>query len=412
MERRRFIQLTGMLAAAPAVVWASSPRLVVIGGGYGGVVAARRLKRQAPAAEVILISRDRHYLSGTGGNFVLIGEWPPSRIRHDYGALEREGIRLIYAAVERVDSQSITLAEGQSLRYDHAIVAPGIDFDYHRAPEPGAALAEKIPHAFSGETAVLRRQLQDMRDNGTVIIIPPPSPSRCSPAPYERASLIAHWMERRHPRGKVLILDPKESFAQQTLFDEAWNAHYRDRLEWRSAEAGGWVEAIDVKRRSVITEFDEEAADVINYIPPQRAAALAIRSGLTDDSGWCPVETTTFRSVRLPRVHIVGDAARLMPAPKAGNFAVAQATRAADAIIAELNGRPLPETGEMLDYSCYSYITPDYAFVENGRYRTAAGGLEKVNITLSPRGLGSAAHSRTAAEGGAHYRRVMRRLFG
>ena len=83
-----------------------------------------------------------------------------------------------------------------------------------------------MPHAWTGgpQTVLLRRQLEAMADGGLVVISAPATPYRCPPAPYERASLIAHYLKANKPKSKVMILDAKDGFSKQNLFEEAWRS--------------------------------------------------------------------------------------------------------------------------------------------------------------------------------------------
>lgn len=402
-QRRRLLRLSAALAAAPFAMAGRRPAVAVVGGGLGGLAAARLLKREMPQADVTLVERQPHYLSAPHSNFALIGAWPETRLRYGYGAAAAGGIKVVHASAVRVAADRVQLADGSVLRCDRAVVAPGIGFKQPHGDVP-------LPHGYLGDVGELRRQLAAMPDSGVFIIVPPPAPYRCSPAPYDRAGMVAHYMQRRHPRGKVLILDSKEQFAQQTLFSDAWDAHYRDRIEWLSAEGGGAVVEIDARRRAVHTEFGEERGDVINYIPPQQAAAVAFSSGLADASGWCPVAPATMESAQQPGVYVIGDAAALAPAPKTGSCAISQAAVAAAAIARELSGREaaIPDS---IGSICFSHIAPEIAFAEHGRYRLA-GKVEPIRVTLTARGAPPAELRQVAAKSVEWQRDTVAALFG
>ncbi len=169
-----------------------------------------------------------------------------------------------------------------------------------------------MPHAWNAgeQTTILRRQLEAMPDGGVVIIAPPANPFRCPPGPYERASLIAHYLKNNKPRSKILIFDAKPKFSKQPLFEQGWQDLYPGMIEWISESDGGAIDGVDVKAMVVKPTFgDPQQGDVINVIPPQKAGVIAEVAGLTNDGGWCPIEQRTFES-RLPKhVHVIGDAA-------------------------------------------------------------------------------------------------------
>src|SRR5690606_34679876 len=178
------------------------------------------------------------------------------------------------------------------------------------------AAAERLPHAWQAgaQTELLRRQLQAMDDGGLVLMSVPDNPYRCPPGPYERASLIAHHLKRHKPRSKLLILDAKDSFSKQALFQQAWERDYPGLIEWVGRSGDGAVVRADARRGELECEFgSRHRAPLINLIPPQRAAAIARRAGLCDASGWVPVQASTFRSKADPLIQVIGDASQAAP---------------------------------------------------------------------------------------------------
>src|SRR5438552_5804725 len=168
-----------------------------------------------------------------------------------------------------------------------------------------------MPHAWKAgeQTILLRRQLETMADGGTVVISAPANPFRCPPGPYERASLIAFYLRTTKPRSKLIVLDAKDAFSKQRLFQAAWQQLYPGLLEWVSLSNGGKVTSVDAATRSLTTDFATYKADVANVIPPQRAGRIAEIAGVADRTGWCPIDPVTFES-RLQRgIHVIGDAA-------------------------------------------------------------------------------------------------------
>src|SRR5262249_15562389 len=146
------------------------------------------------------------------------------------------------------------------------------------------AAAEIMPHAWLAgpQTALLRRKIEEMNDGGVVMIAPPDNPARCPPGPYERASLIAHYLKSAKPKSKILILDAKDSFAQQALFMEAWEKLYPGMIEWVPRSKSGQVTEVDTRSGQVSTAFDDFTPDVANIIPPQRVGQIAASIGLDE----------------------------------------------------------------------------------------------------------------------------------
>ena len=168
------------------------------------------------------------------------------------------------------------------------MVSPGIDLRWGAIEGYDEAASATMPHAWKAgeQTMILRRQLEAMPDGGVVIIAAPGNPFRCPPGPYERASLIAHYLKKNKPRSKILIFDAKPNFSKQPLFEQGWAALYPGMIEWIGETEGGAIDAVDVKAMTVNPTFGEpQKGDVVNVIPPQKAGTIAEVAGLTDDNG-------------------------------------------------------------------------------------------------------------------------------
>src|SRR5262249_21584102 len=267
-------------------------------------------------------------------------------------------------AAAKIDSQArrIMLADGTSLPYDRLVLSPGIDFHFEGLPGYDEAASAKMPHAWKAgeQTLLLRKQLEAMEDGGLVAIAVPANPSRCPPAPYERASLIAHYLKAKKPRSKVLVLDAKDNFTQQKLFEKAWKELYGGMIERISLSQGGRVTSVDPSTNTVITEFGNYTAQVANVIPPQRAGRIAEIAGATDASGWCPISPMTFESKLVPNIHVIGDACLGGGIPKSASAASAQGKAYAAGIVNLLAGA-LPETPRLTGV-CYNTVAPAYGF--------------------------------------------------
>jgi hypothetical protein len=222
----------------------------------------------------------------------------------------KSGIGLAQLAATGVDPQTrtVTLADGTRLVYERLVVAPGIDIRWDALAGCGEASAERIPHAWKAgeQTSLLRRQLQAMEDGGLVVMSAPANPFRCPPGPYERASLIAHYLKTKKPRSKLILLDAKDAFSKQKLFQNAWQELYPGLLEWVSVSAGGKVVSVDLAALALTTDFQTYRAAVANVIPPKKAGRVAELAGVTDRSGWCPINPVTFESTLQPNVHVIG----------------------------------------------------------------------------------------------------------
>ncbi|PMR73262.1 NAD(P)/FAD-dependent oxidoreductase [Billgrantia endophytica] len=395
-SRRQLIKGMGAASLLPliggvapfAIGGQHAGRVVVVGGGFGGATAAKYLKRANPAIEVILVEPAETFYTCPFSNLYLGGLRDMRSIAHGYDELtDRYGVRVIHAMAEDVDTDSreVILSTGRHLDYDRLVLSPGIDIRWNALEGYDEDAADKAPHAWKAgpQTELLRSQLQDMEDGGTFVMVAPDNPFRCPPGPYERASMVAHYLSQHKPRSKVLILDAKDNFSKQGLFTAGWEQLYGDRIEWVGLSNDGRVTRVDAGRLEVETEFGTvHKADVLNVIPPQKAGWIAERAGVTDDSGWVPVKPDTFESRQVENVYVVGDATVAAPMPKSGFCANAQAKVVAAAIAASLESRPAPEA--YWTNTCYSLIGPEYGISVAGVYRVQEGAIAEVSGGLSP----------------------------
>lgn len=392
ISRRSFLKALGAGGAASALA-ACAPmpteravgaHVVVIGGGSGGATAAKYLRRFDPDISVTLVEPNATYHTCYGSNWVLGGVRQMNQIAQNYGALQdRHGVRVIQDRVTVIDHDTnrVTLASGQVLNYDRLVVSPGIEFNWATAAEgTSAATVEQIPHAWKAgtQTEILRRQLEAMPDGGVFVMVAPGNPFRCPPGPYERASMVAHYFKTHKPRSKVLILDNKENFSKQGLFMAGWRENYGDMIEWVPSSQGGQVERVDVATKTAISDggLNRFQGDVLNYIPPQQAGEIAHRAGLTNETGWCPVNQVTFQSNIHPDIYVIGDSSIAGAMPKSGHSANSQGKLAAAAIVNSLKGVD-PVAPSMVN-TCYSLITPDWGISVAAVYRFKDGAIAGV----------------------------------
>ena len=378
----------------PKVRAQTQPRVVVVGGGFAGASCARALARLDGDLAVTLIEPETAYIACPFSNAVLAGLRDIEAQTFGYDGFD--GIALLRKRAVAVDAERrrLRLDDGTDIDYARLVLAPGIELNFDALPGYHMAAAEIMPHAWKAgqQTLLLRDQLAAMPDGGTVIISAPANPFRCPPGPYERASLIAHYLKTGKPRSKLIILDAKDAFSKQRLFEAAWQELYPGMIELVPLSAGGRVTEVDPTTRTLTTEFGSHKADVANVIPPQRAGAIAQAAGVADQTGWCPINPVTFESRLRPGIHVIGDAAIGGAMPKSAFSANAQAKACAAAVAALLTERE-PAQPKLIN-TCYSLVAPGYGISIAGVYQPRDGLLAEVEGAGGTSPLDAAKHVR------------------
>ncbi|MHA6907659.1 FCSD flavin-binding domain-containing protein [Ralstonia pseudosolanacearum] len=394
--------LAGPLAACAALPGMRNARVVVVGGGYGGATAAKYVRVFSGArVDVTLVEPSAAFVSCPLSNLVLSGDRDLASLTVPYDALvARHGVRWVRDRATAIDigAQQVRLAGGGTLDYDRLILSPGIDFVPGAIPGlADATTAARAPHAWKAgaQTLALRHRLEAMPNGGVVAISIPLAPYRCPPAPYERACLIAYWLQRARPASRVLILDANDDVTSKgALFKRVWAQRYPDHIEYRPQ-----YNAVDIGTAGRVLKFDVQddvEADVVNLIPPQRAGAIAVAAGLATANGrWCEVDFLTFESKVAPGVHVIGDAIQTAPLmPKSGHMANQHGKVAAAAVVALLAGRA-PDPSPLYANTCYSFTAPDKAMHVATVHRYDAA--ERTMVTVP--GAGGLSDAPSMAEG-------------
>ncbi len=405
-ERRSFLKILGagagvagalygcaggpMVSTTSEVIPKTGRRVVVIGGGYGGTIAAKYIRMNDRSIEVVLIEQNRQFVSCPFSNLYIGGllkDLSPLTIGYD-GLAANHGIKVVHELVTAIDPAAKKVVVGSgTIAYDQLVVSPGIDFRFEEIKGYDPQETPKVfPHAWKAgdQTMLLRRQLEAMPDGGTVVLSVPLVPFRCPPGPYERASMIAMYLKQSKPKSKLIVLDANPDIVSKAgLFKKGWAKHYQGLLEYRGAKR---VTEVNPRGKTVLVEgLEEVKGDVINLIPPQRAGRIAVAAGLVGpDKNWCPVNPTTFESTIHKGIHVIGDASIAGAMPKSGYSANSEAKACALNLVAAMNGR------ELTDFSgintCYSFITAKEAVEVTGVYKVDQGKIIAVpgSVGVSP----------------------------
>jgi sulfide dehydrogenase [flavocytochrome c] flavoprotein chain len=420
LSRRRFLINSAATAAAPFVGKAyaagKGPRIVVVGGGFGGVSLARYLRRHDPTLSITLIERDTQYTTCPFSNGVLGGLYLLSQISFTYAQVKAAGIEVLNLEALDIDAaaKSVALAGGRSLKYDYLVLSPGIEFIWDSIKGYSEQAAQIMPHAWKAgaQTSLLRRQLEAMADGGLVVIGVPAMPYRCPPGPYERASLIAYYLKAHKPKSKIIILDASDAFIKQDLFMEAWHRLYPGMIEWIPGSNSGKVLSVNPSTLTVSTGFDDYKAAVANIIPAQRAGAIAVRAGLDQGTGYCAIDPVSFESRAQKGIYILGDSTIAGEMPKSGFSANAQAKACGRAILAAI-GAQSAAAAKLLNI-CYSLVEPNYAFsiVDGFAVKDDSLHLTFEDNRTTPIGASDDEHSREAQSARSWYANITAEMFG
>lgn len=388
-SRREF--LAGGLAFAAGHACGQSgdrarKRVVIIGGGWGGLTAARHLSRAAPGFDITLVEREAAFRSLPLSNAWLVERKPELLPRQDYAVAARSfGYRYLQAEVAAIDRDRRRVQAGAViLEYDWLILAAGIRYDY--APWLGddvraiEAVRRLYPAGYvAGELDALKRKLIEFQ-GGALLMTVPPGPARCPPAPYERAMMIAWWLKTRRIKGRLILVDAGGGMQR---FNRIFAERYKDQLTHLTHAT---VKSIDPFTRVLGTEFDDIRFDDAIIIPPQGAADIIRRAGLleTDAAGkagtWAAFDPLHLHVVGDERVFLVGDllgrASSLFGAyPKSAHMAARLGRIAADEIIARSRGQvPTPVLPESVCH-VYTDVEPMEMMRIDAQYRVRGDGL-------------------------------------
>ncbi len=419
LDRRTFLGTTAAAAtmlAAPNVLaqGAGKPRVVVIGGGAGGATAARYIAKDSDGAiYVTLVEPTRTYFTCFFSNLYLGGFKEISDIGHTYGTIAASGVNVIHdwaVDVDR-DARTVTLAGGATLPYDKLILSPGIDFVDGAVQGWDISAQNAMPHAYKAgsQSELLRAQLEAMPEGGTFAMVAPPNPYRCPPGPYERVSMVAHFMKENNPTAKIIVADPKPKFSKMALFQEGWNKHYPGVVDWIGEEFGGGNVSVDPANMTVTIDGEETQVDVCNVIPAQKAGRIAELAGVTDGN-WAPVNPADMSARADADVYVLGDSAEQGDMPKSGFAANSQAKVCANAVRGALTGSKVFPA--KYSNTCWSLIATDDGVKVGATYEPTDEKIASVDSFISETGEDSALRKATYEESEGWYTGITTDMFG
>ena len=418
LNRRAFIG-TGVAAAAALqapMVWSQGrARVVVVGGGAGGATVARYLAKDSNGQiDVTLVEPARHYYTCFFSNLYIGGFRDIASIGHSYGKLASEyGINVVHdwaVGVDR-DAKTVTLAGGAVLPYDRLVLSPGIDFVDGSVPGWDISAQNKMPHAYKAgsQSELLKAQIEAMPQGGRFAMIAPPNPYRCPPGPYERISMVAHLLKQSNPTAKILLVDPKESYSKQALFEEGFERHYPGMVDRLGPDFGGDKVEVRPDTMEIVIDGNVEKVDVCTVIPGQTAGRITGLAGV-NEGNWAPVNGYTMQTRADENVYVLGDAANQGDMPKSGYSANSQAKVAAMAIRGELTGSAVFPA--RYSNTCWSLIAPEDGVKVGAAYEPNDEKIASVSSFVSQTGEDDAMRKQTYEESVGWYEGITTDMFG
>ncbi|MEA3372533.1 MAG: FAD-dependent oxidoreductase [Campylobacterota bacterium] len=375
-------------AAAGGAKMLGKHQIVVIGGGIGGLTVANNLKKKNKDADVLVIEKNDTFMSCPVSNTYL-GKCEGMTLKtfvFDYAQpIEKHGYNFLSAAVNGIDrANKVVQTTSGAVGYDILVLSPGIAYNYEAqfptwSKEKIAHVKRVAPAALvpGSEHVILERNLNDMED-GDVIITIPSGKFRCPPAPAERASMIASFMEQEEIEGKVVLMAEGGGFAKKAAFLESWKEIYGDRIEFLPFSKATdvdlkkkvltYVQQVDTGKKdedgdpimSAVTKTRKY--EVLNLIPLNKANPVIEMAGLEttkDTFGKVKMNGCSFQTKTDADVYAVGDVVghAIPPSGQTANWAGKECARE---ISARLNGKtyklPVEAAPVKAGNVCYSMV--------------------------------------------------------
>ena len=354
-------------------------KVVIIGGGFGGLTVANNLKKKNKDLDVLVIEKNDTFMSCPVSNTYLgkLEGMDLGKFVFDYAQpVEKHGYSMLKSEVVSIDraTKTVTTAAGV-IGYEILVLSPGIAYNYEGqfptwSQKKIAEVQRTAPAALvpGSEHVALERQLANM-DDGDVVITVPNGKFRCPPAPFERASMIAAYMNKEDIKGKVIILNPKAKFAKFGAFMESWKDLYSERIVYMPNCS---IDDVDVAGKTISFTQKDETGDlvkkshkyeVLNLIPNNRSNPVVDMAGLktsTDAFRKVLMNGCSFQTATDKDVYAVGDVVA-HGIPPSGQTAVWAGKQCATEITARLAGKsytlPVKSGAVKAGNVCYSMVS-------------------------------------------------------
>jgi len=323
--------------------------IVVLGGGIGGIVASRELRRHlGNRHRIVLIDRSGVHSFPPSYLWVMVGWRKPEAILKPLPAMEKHGVEFYQATVRAIHPVEHRIeTDRDDFRYDYLVLALGAEL----MPRLVRGWGEGVYSFYTLEDVVKLRDALGSLSGGTIAIVIGETPYKCPPAPYEAAFILESFFSRRTNGGTAIKVFTPEP-APLPAAGPAGASMLSELLRRRQIELhlSHKVSAINPGQKVSFENGASCGYDMLILIPPHRPPEIVRAAGLTDESGWVAVDPNSLRT-RFPDVFAVGDVTTVrLPSggalPKAGVFAAGEAETVAHNIASELRTHaPLKEFG-------------------------------------------------------------------
>lgn len=389
-NRRHLLQATAagvaVLATGCAAIGGNAkPRVVVVGGGWGGLGAVRGLLAGG-GADVTLVEPNEAFMSCPLSAHFIAGHQPASDFQRSYARIDQLGARRVRERVIEIDrAKREVVTATQRLPYDFLVLSLGVDY-MEEGIQGYAEARAQLPVGFRAfEQMAVRQQVDEfLAKGGNFVISAPKPPYRCPPAPYERAFLIAEQMKQRGTKGKIILIDANPAPMPAPIAKPILNGMkslYATQIEYLTDTA---ITAVDMGKRQLVTSSGEVPFAHANLVLPMRAPALIRQAGLGER--WANVKLPSFQSQADDRIYVIGDS-QGTPLPKSGHVAFGSGQQVAEEIRSRLAGKPVAESTGEVDLPlgiCWANVTHKEAININVSASVAPGQAPKLKFTVDP----------------------------
>ena len=343
-------------------------RVLILGGGFGGIAAARRLREKLDVDdEVILVDRREHFMVGFRKTWALVGESTLEAGQRPLDSLIGLDIRVMRDPVTRIDPERRAATMGdQRISADALIVALGAEL----APEAIPGFPQYAYNVYDPNDVPRAAQALQEFQGGNLLIGIFGAPYKCPPAPYEMALLINDALKARGVKANVEVFSPQPM--SLPILGQAGCYLIEGRLADKGIAFFPNRKATAVGAGEVIfANGQRRPFDLLFGVPPHRPPAAVRESGLVGDSGWASVNPRTLETP-FPGVYAIGDVVQIAmangkPLPKAGVFAEAMGETAADRIAATFAGQE-PTATFKGEGGCYLEVGAGQAMMVKGHF--------------------------------------------